>query len=231
MMRTSLLLLVACLGLGTACAAARPRQIIILRHAEKDADPNRLCPAGELRARALTRQYLGKGATESFYAITGHTIATITPSAQSWGLKVTLPTTDKSRYADKEAFETAQTQDAVTDILTNPAFDGKVVVMTWEHKHIANKALQEGAPDATLRQLLHLDALDASAGGEEKIPKTWSRTNYDFFWIVDFAKPAEAMPTGFRTLKQDFAEPFHDKVPHNDWKDDEPADLVVGCKL
>ena len=29
-------------------------------------------------------------------------------------------------------------------MLTNPAWDGKIVVMVWEHKHIANKKLELG---------------------------------------------------------------------------------------
>ena len=36
-----------------------------------------------------------------------------------------------------------QTQDAAEDVLTSPDFDGKIVVMTWEHKHIANQVLEE----------------------------------------------------------------------------------------
>ena len=76
---------------GLAPASAQPRQIIIMRHGEKTDGPD-LCPTGEARAEALAKQYLGKGAHNSlfradqpaaFYAITGHTVETITPSAKS----------------------------------------------------------------------------------------------------------------------------------------------------
>jgi hypothetical protein len=54
--------------------------------------------------------------------------------------------------------------------------------MTWESKHIAKPKLEKAYPDeqVTLRQLLHLDQI-ADA------PKSWPDTNYDFFWIIDYA--------------------------------------------
>ncbi|MGA9598949.1 MAG: hypothetical protein WBS22_01565 [Methylocystis sp.] len=139
------------LFLGLAAASAQPRQIIILRHGEKTDGPD-LCSTGFLRAKALAETYLGKDAQKSlfgadqpaaFYAITGHTKETIEPSAKSWGQNFRLPSTDKTKFLDKETLENQQTQDAAKDVLTSPSFGGKIVVMTWEHKHIANKGLEE----------------------------------------------------------------------------------------
>jgi hypothetical protein len=220
----SLLGLTACLSV----AEARPKQIIVLRHGEKTDTP-KLCPTGELRAQALAREYLGKGAANSlfgdetpavFYAITAHTIATITPAAATWGMTVKTPPPAASGAAKDLAEDT---RNAANDVMSNRDYDGKIVVMTWEHKHIANHKLQREQADVTLRQLLHLEVLD------DQVPKTWSDTNYDFFWIVDFAGPASDKPTGFRMKKQVFAPPFRDEVPHNDWETDEPAAEVTGC--
>jgi hypothetical protein len=213
-----------------ASAVAHPKQIIILRHGEKTETPD-LCPTGKLRAQALASQYLGRGAAGSlfggekpavFYAITAHTIATITPAATTWGMTVKVPPAG----ADKDSAEDQQTQLAANDVMTNPAYNGKIVVMTWEHKHIANRKLEEANKDVTLRQLLHLKDSDG-----DKVPRTWSNTNYDYFWIVDFGDAASDKPTGFRTLKQDFGAPYRGKVPNNDWKTDEPADEVLGCAV
>jgi hypothetical protein len=225
---------VAVLGL-MAClssAMAHPKQIIILRHGEKTDTPA-LCATGKLRAEALAVQYLGKGAADSlfggeapavFYAITAHTVATITPAATTWGMKVKTPP-QAAAGLDKEAGEDQQTRYAANDVMTNPEYTNRIVVMTWEHKHIANHKLQKEGDDATLRQLLLLK--DAASGDE--VPKTWSGTNYDYFWIVNFADPASDKPTGFGAKKQVFAPPYRDKVPHNDWETDEPPELVEGC--
>ena len=214
-----------------APACAQPRKIILMRHGEKTDGPD-LCPTGQKRAEALTRQYLGKGAKDSlfgsdapaaFYAITDHTVETIAPAAQSWGLTVLTPSTEKSGFPDKDSLENQQTRDAVNDVLTNPAFDGKIVVMTWEHKRIANKKLEAANTDAvTFRQLLHLDDYDKH---HKEIPKTWSGTNYDFFWIVDYADPASPEPTKVTIVKQTFAPPY-ENLPSNDWEEPEPADQV-----
>jgi hypothetical protein len=222
--------------LGLQAASAQPRQIIILRHGEKTDGPD-LCPTGSLRAKALAAVYLGKGATSSlfgadqpaaFYTITGHTRETIAPSAESWGLKLLLPSTDKAKFSDKEKLENQETRDAAKDVLTNSDFDGKIVVMTWEHKHIANKELDSAYPDppATLRRLLSIDHY-AKHHPDEQIPETWAGENYDFFWIVDYADPKSPKPTKVSIRPQTFSAPYG-SVPANDWKTPEPP--LEGCK-
>jgi hypothetical protein len=217
-------------------ASAQPRQIIILRHGEKTEGPD-LCPTGFLRAKALAEVYLGKGATNSlfagdqpvaFYAITGHTIETIRPSAKSWDLDPLLPSTDRNQFPDKDKFEDQETRDAAKDVLTNPNFNGKIVVMTWEHKRIAKKSFDadSSSPPRTLRQLLNLDHY-AKHHPDAEIPETWSGENYDFFWIVDYADPNSQKPTKVTIRKQMFPPPY-DSVPANDWKEPEPP--LAGCK-
>jgi hypothetical protein len=224
------------LFLGLAAASAQPRQIIILRHGEKT-DGRDLCPTGFLRAKALAEIYLGKGAQKSlfgadqpaaFFTITGHTKETIEPAAESWGLKPLPPSTDKSKFSDKETLENQETQDAARDVLENRNFDGKIVVMTWEHKHIANKDLDSTYqdPPVTLRRLLNLDHY-AKRHPDEKIPETWSGENYDFFWIVDYADSKRSEPSKVTIVKQTFPAPY-ETVPANDWETPEPP--LEGCK-
>jgi hypothetical protein len=217
-----------------AFVVAQPARIILLRHAEK-LNGQDLCDIGNQRAQALAKQFLSKGAQPSlfsageapaaFLAITKHTIETITPAAQSWGQSVTSYDVSGDGDEDdpnKDTELNAQTRKAAQDVLSAPQYDGKIVVMTWEHKRIAKKKLEAAYPgqDVTLRQLLHLDSLS-------DVPKSWPDSNYDFFWIVDYS-PGNPIPKAFTPVRQVFAAPF-DKLPANGWDDPEPLHIAAGC--
>lgn len=212
----------ACLAIGVGlllsvtAASAQPKRIIILRHAEK-IDGGDLCATGQLRAEALSKQYLGRSAKDplfqggepaAFYAITGHTRETIEPSANEWNLKVIHPKGHGGE--DKDDWENEWTQTAARDALTAPEYDGKIVVMTWEHNHIAS---DRSDPENTLRHLLKID--EYAAAHPNSIPKNWCGLNYDFFWIVDYADPANpSVPSKVTIVKQTFDDP---RIPQNDW--------------
>jgi hypothetical protein len=99
--------------------------------------------------------------------------------------------------------------------MTDPRLKGGVVVMIWEHVHIANEKLEEQFPGqhVTLRQLLHLDQLP-------NVPETWSSSNFDYFWVVDYANANVSTPTSFQMIRQVFSAPFDD-VPSNLWEEPE----------
>ena len=204
-----------------ACSAlAEPARIIILRHGEK-AGAWKLCGVGQARADALAATYLGRNAAQSlfaageepaaFLAITLHTLELAAPAAATWDLPVTMFSVLPQKGADvfDKAFD-RRTQEAAAELLANPAWQGKTVVMVWEHKHIANAKLVAKSPGeaVTLRQLLQLDRL-------KDVPETWPSGNYDYFWIVDYAG-GSGTPTGFRMVKQAF-EGRYAKLPANDW--------------
>lgn len=231
-------LVVLAMGLVTP-AQALPKEIIILRHGEKH-NAYELCSIGQQRSLALRDYYLGKGAADSlfpaaggpadFFAITLHTLELASPAAQSWGLPIQLYSVVPIKgLSDKEKLAqlNRRTQEAAHDVLTNPQWDGKIVVMVWEHDHIAKKKLEKQFPNekVTLRQLLNLDKLPKSA----HVPKTWQGSNYDYFWIVDYGNPSSDVPTGFRAVKQVFPKPYQD-VPHNDWGKPEGLSKGSGCK-
>jgi hypothetical protein len=203
-------------------ANATPSQIIVLRHGEKE-NAYRLCDVGVQRSLALAAQYLGKGAKNSlfpkgrapdgFIAITLHTLELVSPAAQSWGQPVifysSLPMHGQSEK-QTEAILNRRTQEAARAVMTGAQWAGKTVVMVWEHHHIADRHLEKQFPKekVTLRQLLNLDAIAS-------VPETWHGDNFDYFWIVDYAK-GSSRPTRFEARKQVFAAPF-DQVPSNDW--------------
>lgn len=222
-------------GCGTSTDGhAVPKRIIILRHGEK-LDSYALCDVGQQRSLALAANYLGKGGANSLFsgssgpdgimAITLHSLELISPVAQSWKLpvetfsEVPLPGMTKSE-------ETVQlnerTQEAAKEVLKDPRWAGKTVVMAWEHDHIAKDKLEKEFPGqkVTLRQLLNLDKLP-------NVPKDWSGSNFDYFWIVDYANPDSDTPTGFTSVKQTFPAPYQ-AVPSNDWE--APEVLPTGSK-
>ena len=217
---------------ATPVAEAEPSRVIILRHAEK-LNAYALCDLGRQRADALAEQFLGQGATQSlfapgerpaaFMAVTLHTLETITPAARTWGLPVIDYSAVPQENADDDDAETeinARTQEAARDLMSKPEYDGKVVVLAWEHKHIASRKLEKEyrGQDVTLRQLLRL----------AQAPESWSDSNYGYFWIVDYAA-GNPNPIKFEAVRQAFTPPF-DAIPAPDWEAPEPKHIEAGCK-
>ncbi len=195
--------------LGAEAARAQPSRIVISRHGEKTDGPE-LCTVGTLRAEALAAQYLGQGAPsndaifgkggkpDAFFAVTRHTQETAQPSANSWGEQLTVFST-----GDLDA----DTRDAAA-ALDSTAYDGKVVVVVWEHKHIAEEDASGQEDPNTLRALLKLDQIAGAAA-----PLKWEGKNYDYFWIVDYTGP---QPT-FTAIQQDYTAAAYAQVPDNAW--------------
>jgi hypothetical protein len=219
---TAALLVMMSATLASHDAAATPSQIIILRHGEKE-NAYRLCEVGVQRSLALAAQYLGKGGKDSlfpkgrapdgFIAITLHTLELVNPAAQSWDKPVILYSALPMHGQSEKQTETIlnrRTQEAAREVMTGAQWAGKTVVMVWEHHHIADRHLEKKFANekVTLRQLLNLDAIAS-------VPETWHGSNFDYFWIVDYAKGG-SRPTRFEAKKQVFAAPFSN-VPSNDW--------------
>jgi hypothetical protein len=224
-MRSRSLVLALTIVLGTAVAASNalavPKQIIILRHGEKYS-PFALCKTGVERSYAFALKYLGRGGEESlfpsgegpaaFFAINPQAMQTAAPAAASWGLPVidyTIPPPFKTDEEEEVALN-LRTQQAAQDVLNNPAWNDRIVVMVWDDRHIAEQDLNKKIPPVTLRQLLNLDKLT----GANLVPEVWQPDNYDYFWIVNFE--GSATPVGFRSQKQIFTGRYK-TVPSNDW--------------
>ena len=198
---------------GLEAAAARPARLILLRHGEKKTSAE-LCDIGIARADALSQQYLGKGAPgnatiygvggkpDAFFAVTAHTQETAAPSAASWGQPVTafsVPPKDPDEDSDLDI----QTRKAAA-VLGSAAYDGKTVVVVWEHKRIAKKAMN--AEGTTFWSLLDLGDIPGA-----DVPTSWEGANYDYFWIVD---NTHAQPT-FAAIRQTY--PAAAQIPDNAW--------------
>jgi hypothetical protein len=214
-------------------AVAAPSRIVILRHGEK-ADEWKLCATGEQRAAALAVNYLGKGAATSLFpeaapdailATTLHTLELVAPAAATWGQPIILwsavPTTGMNKPEFTEVVS-VRTREAVADLLGNQRWNGKTVVMAWEHDHIASEKLDKANPDApvTLYRLLGLDAF-------ADVPATWPGENYDYFLDVRM-EAATGKPTGVDVIRQVFPAPYAD-VPSNSWGEPNELGAASGC--
>ena len=210
---------------------ALPKSVIILRHGEKES-VSTLCRIGIDRSLALAAQYLGQGAKDSlfspggqpgaFFAITLETVQHASPAAATWEMPLTMFSTVPLPGIDPIPQLNLRTQQAAGALMDDPRYDGKTVVMVWNHRHIADKALELKFPDqkVTLRQLLNLDKLP-------DVPDTWLGQTYDYFWIVEFGTSGSRVPVSFRMERQQFAAPF-ERLPSSEWG--KRAKLPMGSK-
>lgn len=221
----------AILGGQALPAQALPKKVIILRHGEK-ASVSTLCKIGLDRSLALAAQYLGQDAKASLFAagerpgaifaISLDTIQFASPAAATWEMPLTVFSAVPLPGVDPIPQLNLRTQQAVGALMDDPRYDGKTVVMVWNHRHIADRAMELKFPDqkVTLRQLLNLDKLP-------DVPDTWPRNTYDYFWIVEFGTDGSRVPVSFRMQRQQFAAPF-DTLPSNAWG--KRAKLPIGSK-
>lgn len=204
----------------TLPAAALPKTVIILRHAEKESVTT-LCRVGIDRSLALAAQYLGQGARDSlfasgerpaaFVAISLDTVQSASPAAATWEMPVIVFSAVPLPGVDPLPQLNLRTQQAAGAVMDDPRYDGKTVIMVWNHRHIADKTMELKFADqkVTLRQLLNLDKI-------ADVPDTWPDRTYDHFWIVNFGTGGSRVPVSFQMVRQRFAAPFS-AVPSSEW--------------
>lgn len=167
----SKLLLGLVLSLSVSTAWATPAQILIIRHAEKPANGPDLDDQGYQRAKLLVNYFettpavLKYGTPVAIYAAepgdvsrdvdaSNRPLETVTPLAQALGLKI------------NDSFTHDQTQEVAQDILSNPAYDGKMVLICWEHKKI-------------------IDIVQAL--GVSPLPGKWPGTDFGTVYEINFS--------------------------------------------
>ena len=144
------LAIAACL-LFSSASVARPAHVILIRHAEKPPDDgdNHLSLKGRERAAALAPYFREADELPKISNLAAiyaqkpphpdksslRPIETIQPLADSMKLKVLTP------------FERDQVKQLVKEIMTSPKYEGKTVIICWEHKvlvDIANSGISAG---------------------------------------------------------------------------------------
>jgi hypothetical protein len=164
---------------GCGLARAAPAQIIFLRHAEKPAIGAELNERGRERAAALVPLFtkdprvLEHGPPVAIFAMrprgksgSVRAIQTMEPTARALGL----------------APDTRLTRDEIPALVhairSAPAYEGKTVIVCWEHDAIPEM----------------LKAFGWTGG-----PPKWKDKSYDRLWVLDFE---HGKPVRFRDLPQ-----------------------------
>jgi hypothetical protein len=176
----------ALLGVGTAFAA--PAQVILIRHAEKPEAGPELNEQGVRRAQALVKFFKSEpavrryGAPAVIYAAAPknedsslRSIQTVTPLARALGLRI------------DDSFTRGQTNKLVREIMENPAYDGRMVLVCWQHVKLVDAALALAEYNNSPK------AVHAA------IPQVWPDEAFDRVWILDFHK---GKAVSFRNIPQ-----------------------------
>lgn len=157
-----------------------PAQIIIIRHAEKPNEGNSLDLKGRERAAALVPFFLGNkevlkhGTPVAIYATRRTTEDdSARPIETVQGIADTLDLNLNINYGHDEYPQMAK------EILSTPLYDGKMVLICWEHHVIPKIAEQLKA---------------------KHVPEKWPDEVFDRLWILNYP-PGEPAPT-FLNLPQ-----------------------------
>lgn len=155
--------------LAPALAEATPARVLIVRHAEKPSDDeNHLSAKGRARAQGLADLFtdpanerrLGK-IDVIFAAAPKHEDSSIRP------YQTVAPLARRLHLEVNQEYTKDYTRELANDLLSNPAYDGKVVLISWVHKEICALAEELGA-------------------GE--VPKKWDGDTYDRIWKINFVR-------------------------------------------
>ena len=167
----------ALLGAGTAFAA--PAQIILIRHGEKPETGAELNAQGFKRAAALVKFFKNApavtryGTPAAIYAAAPknedssvRSIQTVTPLAKALGIKINA------------GFTRGQTNKLARDIMENPAYDGRMVLVCWQHTNLVR-----------LAQAL----ADYNYSQKAAIPQVWPDGAFDRVWVLDLSKKGKVV--------------------------------------
>jgi broad specificity phosphatase PhoE len=168
--------------LAVLCAVsawAAPAEIIFVRHAEKPADGPTLNPRGYERANALVHLFEADARVLTF----GKPVAIFSARPEKAGgsvrsIETMVPTGKALGITVDTRFTKDDISTLVQAVLTNSAFEGRTVLVCWEHKKI---------PDIV------------RAFGWTTAPSRWDDATFDRLWILDFDS---GKPVRFRDLPQ-----------------------------
>ncbi len=157
-----------------------PKLIMIIRHAEKpdetdgQKDPN-LSKQGYARADALAKVIPDHFAKPDFLIATKKSKGSDRPAETITPLAKAINETIDAKFKDEEFADVAK------EVLTNPKYDGKTVLIAWHHGKIPELAKALGVTDA---------------------PDKWDSKVFDRVWEITFEDgkatlkdlPQHAMP-------------------------------------
>lgn len=180
--------LTALAALAAGPAAAAPAQVILIRHAEKPAQGNQLSEQGFRRAEALAWFFQTSAAVKKhgtpaaiYAAAPKHedssirSLQTVRPLADALGLEPIVK------------FTRGQAHKLAADIMENPAYDGRMVLVCWQHGNLFDIVLELAEYSGVSQAVLN------------SLPGEWPDGIYDRVWILDLSR---GQVTGFKDIPQ-----------------------------
>ena len=145
---------------------ATPLHVIIIRHAEKPESGSDLSPEGLLRANALVGLFTNSIISKKYNI--PHFLFASMPQHELGSMRSIQTLAPLSFFLNipiEKSFKRDDWGDLTQEILTDPIYDGKTILIAWPHKKI--------------REIV--DGL-----GCRKFSKKWDDENFDRLWIVNF---------------------------------------------
>ena len=153
-----------------ACApvAAQPRQVVIIRHAEKpDDDSIHLSPAGQERAEALPRLFQRSAVRAHPLPKPDFIFATKRSPHSNRPVETVTPLARKLNLDINAHFENDDYPKLAAELLTNPRYAGKTVLVCWHHGTIPELAGKLRAED---------------------VPDHWKDSVFDRVWVITYGE-------------------------------------------
>jgi len=152
------------------------QRVVLLRHAEKPADPKdpHLSPAGQARAKMLATMIPER------FPNPGVLFATHNSNDSDRPEETLQPTADALRMYLHHHFQDAQ-YPALAAKLTDPAYDVTLAIVCWHHGELPELTVKLGVPQAVVNATKPI-LQPVPANGKGK----WDPQAFDYFWILDF---------------------------------------------
>jgi broad specificity phosphatase PhoE len=164
---------------------AKPAQVIIIRHAEKPEEGDHLSVKGMERAAALAPYFLNTPPVLEYGKPVALYATNVTPDDKSFRTQETLaPLAKELNLEIKHPYTKDQYADLAREILNNKDYEGKMVLIAWEHHNIP--------------------AL-AKALGVNPEPSRWHGKDFDRVWTITYKEDGRVK---FNTFSQELM--YHD---------------------
>jgi hypothetical protein len=161
------------------CLQAMPAQVAIIRHAEKPPEGIHLDLRGLERSAALAAYFLGTPEVTKFgkpFAIYAANPTDEHPSMRP--IETVMPLAAALQTKIDKDFDQTQLAELVDDIKSNSDYEGKMVLISWEHESIPALAAKFGVKTA---------------------PDKWNSEVYDRVWLITFPSEGEV---AFKNIPQ-----------------------------
>ncbi len=145
---------------------ATPLHVVIIRHAEKPESGSELSQKGFSRANALVGLFTNSDLSKKynipqflFASMPQHEIGSIR------SIQTLIPLSNYLNIPIEKGFKRNDYKELTREVLTNPIYDGKTILIAWPHKKI--------------REII--DNL-----GVTNFTKKWEDKTFDRLWIVNY---------------------------------------------